>query len=148
MLKSVRVLCMGLLLWCGLAAAQTGGPSASEALLIGTWYGEYAPGPGAPVQRHVTTRRADGTFSLQARLYEPGKPPSDVLVNNGLWGVSNGLYFTVTTEVNGGRTDSRNPEIVNSYLVRDLQRNAFTYQHVLSGTELKVTRVPPETQLP
>jgi len=100
-----------------------------------------------PLQRFLTTRRSDGSFTLVARLYEPGKPPSE-LVNSGLWGVSNGLYFTVTTEVNGARTNTRSAETVNPYLVRELQGDSFVYQHVLSGNVFRVNRVSPDTRLP
>ncbi len=160
--KSLRamtvVLLVGLLLWGqqGTAAGAEGGgsppsrapaPSAAEAMLVGTWLGAFQPQPGAPLQRFLTTRRADGTYTLVARMYEEGKPPSE-LVNSGLWGVSNGLYFTVTTEIDGVRTDSRNPVMINAYLVGELQPDAFGYQHVLSGYRFQVTRVAPDTRLP
>lgn len=137
-------LCIALL---GTVAQASAEPSTKEALLVGTWLGEFAPQPGMPLQRFLTTRRSDGSFTLVARLYEPGKPPSE-LVNSGLWGVSNGLYFTVTTEVNGARTNTRSAETVNPYLVRELQGDSFVYQHVLSGNVFRVNRVSPDTRLP
>jgi hypothetical protein len=116
-------------------------------MMVGTWYGEFAPRPGMPVQRFLYNRKADGSFTLVARLYAPGKPPTE-LRNSGLWGISNGLYFTVTTEVDGVRTDTRSPDTINPYLVQDLQQDAFSYRHVLSGNVFRVVRVPPDRSLP
>lgn len=127
--------------------AFAGPPSADETTLAGTWLGEYAPAPGAPLQRFLTKRAADGSFTLVAKMYETGKPPIE-LVNTGIWGVSNGMYFTVTTTVNGTPTNTKNPETISPYLVRDLQKDSFTFQHVLSGVLLKVSRVAPDTKLP
>ena len=138
-------LCIGASGWA--SQAMAGPPSADEVTLTGTWLGEYRPMPNAPVQRHLTTRNADGTFTLTARMYEPGKTPSE-LVNTGIWGVSNGMYFTVTTAVNGTPTNTRNPETISPYLVRDLQKDSLSFQHVLSGVVLKAARVAPETKLP
>src|SRR4051794_9334809 len=76
--------------------------SADERSMVGTWYGEFLPSMGAPLQRFITTRMADGTFTLHARIYQGDKAIADAR-NAGLWGVSNGIYFTVTTEVNGVR---------------------------------------------
>lgn len=133
------------LLFCGAAAAA---PSEQEALATGTWYGEFSAGPDQPLQRFLTTRLADGTFSLVARVYEKGRSKSE-LRNKGLWGVSNGVYFTVTTEVDGKRTDPRNADLVNPYLVRSLVAGTFEYQHIPSGRIFRVTRVDPAiTRLP
>lgn len=115
-----------------------------EKLAVGTWYGEYAPAPNQPLQRFIVTRLADGSFSLQARLYEKGKIVSD-LRNRGLWGISNGMYFTVTTEVNGERTDFKNPGVTHPYLVRTLSQGEFEYQHIPSGNKFRVVRVDPAT---
>lgn len=138
-------LCMGFSAWGTHALA--GPPSADETTLVGTWLGEYSPAPGAPVQRFLTKRAADGTFTLVARMYEAGKAPTE-LVNTGIWGISNGMYFTVTSSVNGTPTNTRNPETISPYLVRDLQNDTFTFQHVLTGVLLKVSRVAPDTRLP
>jgi hypothetical protein len=138
-------LCIGASGWATQALA--GPPSADESTLVGTWLGEYAPAPGAPVQRFLTKRAPDGTFTLVSRMYEAGKAPTE-LVNTGIWGISNGMYFTVTSSVNGMPTNTRNPETISPYLVRELQKDSFTFQHVLTGVLLKVSRVAPETKLP
>ncbi len=130
---------------CGAAAAA---PSEQEALATGTWYGEFSAGPDQPLQRFLTTRSADGTFILVARMYGAGRATSE-LRNKGLWGLSNGMYFTVTTEVDGKRTDPRNAELVNPYLVRSLAGGTFEYQHIPSGRVFSVKRVDPAiTRLP
>lgn len=121
-------------------AAWAGGLSETEQLMVGTWYGEFAPAPSRPVQRFVTTRNPDGSFTIHARLYDGGKQVGE-LRNQGIWGVSNGMYFTVTTEVNGGKTDPRVPEVINAYLVQSLAGNEFEYVHVASGNRFKVVRV-------
>jgi hypothetical protein len=118
-------------------------PSESEQMMVGTWYGEFAPDPSKPVQRFVTTRNADGSYSIHARLYQNGKVIGE-LRNRGLWGLSNGMYFTVTTEVDDKKTDPRIPDVINAYLVQALAGNNFEYVHVASGNRFKVVRVPPD----
>lgn len=142
-----RVLGCGALA-CALCGAAAAAPSEQEALATGTWYGEFSAGPDQPLQRFLTTRSADGTFALVARLYDRGRSTSE-LRNKGLWGVSNGMYFTVTTEVDGKRTDPRTADLVNPYLVRSLVAGSFEYQHIPSGRIFRVMRVDPAmTRLP
>ncbi|MDO9403239.1 MAG: hypothetical protein Q7T87_04350 [Polaromonas sp.] len=123
--------------------------SFAERALVGTWYGESgATGPaGAQLQRFLTTRRPDGTYSLEVRTYENGKPTIQ-LANTGLWGISNSLFFTITTEVNGQRTAIREPAYTAAYLVRGITGNEFVYQHIASGRELRVVRAAPDARLP
>jgi hypothetical protein len=128
----------------GAAAAPQ---SEAESALTGTWLGEFRPSSDQPLQRFLTRRRADGTFEIMARLYDPQKPVQEV-VNSGLWGVSNGLYFTVTTVINGQKTDVKSPDTVNSYVVQSLQPGEFAYRHVLSGYNFQVRKVPDDTRLP
>lgn len=129
-----------------LASAQIG-PSA-EQRMAGTWFGEFTAGPSATTQRFITTRRADGTFTLEARIYEGGKVVAEAR-NAGLWGISNGMYFTVTTEVNGQRSDPKLAEAINAYLVRTLEADRFDYVHVASGRHFSVRRVEPgQAKLP
>ncbi|MBC5763567.1 hypothetical protein [Ramlibacter albus] len=111
-----------------------------EKKAAGTWYGEYQPAPRQALQRFVTTRAADGTFTLHARMYENGKVVAE-LKNRGLWGVSNGMYFTVTTEVNDLPTEARKPDVINAYLVQKLEGDEFEYMHVASGNRFRVKRV-------
>lgn len=123
--------------------------SYAERALTGAWYGESAASgaTAAQLQRFLTTRRPDGTYSLEVRTYENGKPTVK-LTNNGLWGISNGLFFTVITEVNGQRTVIREPSYSAAYLVRGITGNEFVYQHIGTGRELRVVRVAPDTRLP
>ena len=114
--------------------------SVDEQRMVGTWYGEFAPQPNAPVQRFITIRKADGTFTLQARIYEGGKMAAEAR-NAGLWGISNGMYFTVTTQVNGKRSDPKLPEAINAYLVQSIDANRFEYVHFASGRKFVVTRI-------
>ncbi len=114
--------------------------SADEQRLVGTWYGEFTPGGNAPMQRFITTRKADGTFSLRARMYQGSKMVAEAR-NSGLWGISNGMYFTVTTEVNGTRSDPKLPEAINAYLVQTLKPDWFQYVHFASGRQFVVVRV-------
>lgn len=118
--------------------------SAQERLAVGTWYGEYSAGAGQPVQRFINTRQADGTYVLVARMYDKGKPTTE-LRNKGLWGISNGLYFTITTEINGQRVDPAKADAAQPYLVQSLNSMSFEYAHVASGNRFRVTRVDPAT---
>jgi hypothetical protein len=117
--------------------------SDQESLAIGTWYGEVST-PGQPLQRFLTSRAPNGTFVLQTRLYDKGRAISE-LRNSGLWGISNGMYFTFTTEVNGKQTDSSRSEMTNPYLVRSLNATSFEYQHIPSKGIFRVIRVDPAT---
>jgi hypothetical protein len=116
--------------------------SMAEQRMVGTWYGEFAPSASSPAQRFITVRRADGTFTLQARMYQDGKKVAEAR-NSGMWGISNGMYFTVTTEVNGKPSDAKRPEAINAYLVKVLDANRFEYMHVASGSQFTVTRADP-----
>lgn len=130
---------------CALAlapAALSQGRSDAEKHAVGTWYGEFPPAPRKTVQRFLTVREPDGSFTVHARLYENGKLVNE-LRNRGLWGVSNGMYFTVTTEVNGRKTEARTPDVINAYLVQKLEGDDFEYVHVASGNRFRVQRVEP-----
>lgn len=141
--------------WCAIvlvAMAATNAvaqeQSIAEQRMVGTWYGEFAPSANSPVQRaitvqrFITVRRADGTFTLQARMYQGDKKVAEAR-NSGMWGISNGMYFTVTTEVNGMPSDAKRPEAINAYLVKALDPNRFDYMHVASGSQFTVTRTDP-----
>ncbi|MGE0329417.1 MAG: hypothetical protein AB7P37_01840 [Ramlibacter sp.] len=134
----------------GLMAHLPGAWAASEheTLAAGSWYGEVPATADQPLQRFMTQRQPDGTFTLLTRLYQNGRAVSE-LRNAGLWGVSNGLYFTITTEINGKRTETRTTELSNAYLIRSLTAEAFEYQHIASGRMFRVKRVDPAiTRLP
>lgn len=134
------------MLGCGVAQAEA--TSDAEKAAVGTWYGEFSPSAGQAVQRFLTIREADGSLTIQARLYEGSKVLSEVR-NRGLWGISNGMYFTVTTEVNGQKTDPRLPEVINAYLIQKLAAGEFEYLHVASGNRFHVQKVDPaKAQLP
>ncbi|HTH77777.1 MAG TPA: hypothetical protein VL593_02280 [Ramlibacter sp.] len=122
--------------------------SPEEQAMVGTWYGEFLPEVNAPLQRFITVRKADGTFTLHARMYQNDKLIGEAR-NSGLWGISNGIYFTVTTEVNGVRSDPKLPQAINAYLVKSLKPDRFEYVHFATGRDFVVTRVDPEkAQLP
>lgn len=118
--------------------------SEQEKLLVGTWYGEFQPSVEKPIQRFLMTRKEDGSFELHARLYERGKSSGEMR-NKGLWGVSNGMYFTLTTEAAGKPTDLRMAEVSNPYVVRSLSGDTFVYQHIPSGNQFRVVRVDPSS---
>lgn len=137
-----RACCALLLLALANTNAQAQQHSTAEKVVLGTWYGEFSPGPNLPLQRFINVRNADGTFAVRARMYEGGKVVAEVR-NSGLWGVSNGMYFTIVTEVNGTPSDPKRPEAVNAYLVKSLGADRFEYVHVASGGQFVVTRVDP-----
>lgn len=116
--------------------------SAAEMRMTGTWQGEFSPSAQAPVQRFITVRRDDGTFSVHARMYQGGRMVAEVR-NAGLWGISNGMYFTVTTDVNGVKSDPKSPEATSAYLVQALEADRFDYVHVASGSRFVVRRIDP-----
>lgn len=126
-------------------AAQPG-PSAAEVALRGVWAWEYTA-PGGELSRFLMQRRPDGTFTLLSRTYRTGRPSTE-LVNGGLWGVSNGLYFTVTTEVNGQRVSTRDSALYHPYIILALEGDVLRYLHLPSGTEFRTRKVAPETRLP
>lgn len=143
-LSSRLVRCLGAIALGLHAAAAWAAPSEAEALAVGTWYGEFSASADQPLQRFLTTRSADGTYALVARMYDKGRATSE-LRNKGLWGISNGLYFTVTTEIDGRRTDARTANVSNPYIVRNLAGGSFEYQHIPSSRVFRVMRVDPAT---
>ncbi|HVR54885.1 MAG TPA: hypothetical protein VMS38_34510 [Pseudorhodoferax sp.] len=122
------------------------GASPAERALQGVWTWEYQPEGGA-LQRFLLERRADGTFTLLSRSYAAGRASTELL-NAGLWGVSNGLYFTVTTEVNGQRVNVRDSALYNPYVIVGLQGDVLRYRHLPTGIELRTRKVPATTRLP
>lgn len=127
-------------------AAPAGAASPAELALQGLWTWEYQPEGGA-LQRFLLERRADGTFTLVSRSYTAGRATTE-LVNTGLWGVSNGLYFTVTTQVNGQRVNVRDSALYNPYVIVGLQGEELRYLHLPTGIELRTRKVPATTRLP
>ena len=138
--RNLRSICAFLVAAALAASAVAAQHSDFEEKMVGTWYGEFAPEANAPLQRFLTTRKDDGTFTLQARVYQGNKLVAEAR-NAGLWGVSNGMYFTVTTEVNGTRSDPKVPEAINAYLVQSMQADRFEYVHFATGRRFVVTRV-------
>jgi hypothetical protein len=136
---------VGLLALCCAAPGFAQDHNAKAQDAVGTWVGEVKE--GNKVERFITVREADGTYSVHARIYENGKGTSDIR-NSGLWGISNGLYFTVITEVNGTKADMRNPQLSNSYIIQLLDANTFEYTHLASGYRFRVVRAQPGTKLP
>ena len=139
---ALRAFCALALLALAVTNAAAQQHSTAEKVMLGTWYGEFAPGPKLPLQRFINVRNADGTFVVRARMYEGGKVVAEVR-NAGLWGISNGMYFTVITEVDGRPSDPKRPEAVNAYLVKSLDADRFAYVHVASGGQFVVTRIDP-----
>jgi hypothetical protein len=125
-----------------LAQSAQAAHSPDEQAMVGTWYGEFLPEVNAPLQRFITVRKADGTFTLHARMYQNDKLIGEAR-NSGLWGISNGIYFTVTTEVNGVRSDPKLPQAINAYLVKSVKADRFEYVHFATGRDFVVTRVDP-----
>lgn len=121
-------------------------PSAAEAALQGVWAWELTA-PGGALSRFLIQRRPDGNFTLISRTYAAGRATAE-LVNGGLWGVSNGLYFTVTTEVNGQRVDTRDSALYNPYVILALEGDVLRYRHLPTGLELRTLKVRPDTRLP
>ena len=142
--RILRVCCaLAMFAACMNANAQEHSPA--EQRMVGTWLGEFAnTGTAFPLQRFLTTRKDDGTFLIVARLYENGKMIAETH-NAGLWGISNGIYFTVTTDVNGKRSDPKLPEAINAYLVQSLTADRFEYVHVATGRHFIVTRADAAT---
>lgn len=122
-------------------------PSQAESSLVGTWYGEFTH--GLPVQRFLVTRHADGSFTMQAKVYESGAVAFEIH-SAGRWGVSNGLYAVVTTEqsVLPPQANAQPQEVVSLYEVQALEPDRFSYRHALSQRVFHARRVSPDTQLP
>lgn len=130
-----------------MSAPAAGGASAAELALQGVWIWDYQPTEGGPLQRFLLERRADGSFTMVSRSYTAGRATSQ-LVNAGLWGVSNGLYFTVTVQVDGQRVNMRDSALYNPYVIVGLQGEELRYVHLPTGIELRTRKVPATTRLP
>ena len=132
------------------AAVEGASPrfSHAEQLMVGTWFGDAVlPGKPETLQQFLATRRADGTYTLEVRNYQEGRMRQRI-VNSGVWGISNGIYVTLTTDVEGQKTVLSDPSYTQVYVLRGLSANEFRYTHVGSGREFRVVRSTADFRLP
>lgn len=122
--------------------------STAEQILVGTWFGEAVlPGTPETLQQFLATRRADGSYTLEVRNYQEGRMRQR-LVNSGVWSISNGIFVTLTTDIEGKKTTLSDPSFTQVFAVRGLTANEFRYQHLASGREIRVVRSTPDFRLP
>jgi hypothetical protein len=107
--------------------------------LAGCWVGEDVQ----PVVRRKTAwrmeRRPDGSFTVAFRPLEG--PPAPVQTEQGQWRWRDGLYTTITTQVDGRPVDVRNPNYTDTYEVRSLTDTDMSYVHTRLGAMFTAKRV-------
>lgn len=112
-------------------------------LVVGTWYGSSLQPHTSPYPIHwVSEDSADGTFSMVT--YE--ERPCGLRVFSreaGRWGMSNGIYTIITTQLNGNAVNSADRYLQDVYEVNSISRDKFTYRSITYGIEFEARRVQP-----
>ena len=109
--------------------------------VIGTWHGSSMQPHNSDFPIHwVVDRSAGGTFSVT--LYEEKPCGLSVLSREaGRWGLSNGFYTAVTTQVDGEAVDASNPFYQDVYEVLGSSRRQFRYRSITHDITFESTRV-------
>lgn len=129
-------------------------PDASQeqqrSLLVGTWFGDAKTKDGGR-RLQITQRAPSGTYKVTFRVFEPSGQTweqSEV----GFWGVSGGVYFTITKGwVDGESFSEANPtdaSLNDAYQIVELTEERFIYRALQSGNEYSLSRVADSFQFP
>jgi hypothetical protein len=120
----------------GLESLPAGRRSPTEASLAGTWRG-VSPYADDAVESFLLTLKADGSYTLVARMRKPADAAADapavVMPSAGRWSASGGLFVTVATQAAGQALDLRDRNLSAIYAIRALDGQGFSYQHLATG---------------
>jgi hypothetical protein len=116
--------------------------SVNRAQLIGKWLGESNVSDGSKV-RELIDRHADGTFVVYFHFAENGKDREQT--EAGYWGISGGIYFTLTRTMKDGArfvpVNVKDPTYYDAYKALSLSPSEFVYKSLASGEQFSVKRV-------
>ncbi len=117
--------------------------------LIGKWYGKTSVKEGG-VREWLRELRVDGTFTIKFKFTDEKKKVTEQ-VEAGHWGVSPGVYFSLTREVLLGTgysaLDVTNPTLYDDHKILKLGPEYFKYQSNETGTIYETFKVSEEYKL-
>lgn len=118
--------------------------------LVGKWFGDARTKDGGR-RLQITQRAPNGTYKVTFRVFEPSGQTweqSEV----GFWGVSGGVYFTITKGwVDGDSFSEANPtdaSLNDAYQIVELTQDRFIYRALQSGNEYSLSRVADSFEFP
>lgn len=121
-----------------------------RSLLVGKWFGDAETKEGGR-RLQITYRAPDGTYKVTFRFFEPSGQmweQSEV----GFWGVSGGVYFTITKGWLDGEqfseADPTDASLNDAYQILELTQEQFRYRALQSGNEYSLSRVVDSFQFP
>lgn len=127
-----------------LAALISGCATTSSIYLntvAGRWYGvERQPRESDAPVHWILERHANGTFDLTT-FEERGCKVIAFTRESGRWALSNGLYSTVTTEVNGRKVNSSERYYQDIYALEEVSSDRITYTSIAVGIRFVGRRV-------
>ncbi|MGQ0801985.1 MAG: hypothetical protein ACT4NL_17960 [Pseudomarimonas sp.] len=129
------VACTAVPTYSGIKRTETENTLMQRQLLIGEWESTTKLSGGG-VQTARSENRVDGTFTITFSNSGAPELPSEQ-TEVGMWGVSGGVYFTITTGfINDGQfTPARmsNPAYYDSYRILHLDESKFDFENLSSG---------------
>lgn len=109
--------------------------AAQRSNLIGKWYGRTSVKEGG-VREWLRELRVDGTFTIKFKVTD-GKKKVTEQVEAGYWGISPGIYFSLTREIllraGFSALDVTNPTFYDAYTILELKPESFKYQSTETG---------------
>jgi hypothetical protein len=123
------------LLVLALASADVGPLSAQS--IVGKWLGLESP--QQQVKCWLNNRRQDGTFDVTFLVAAPFGLRQQV--EQGTWSFADGLYSTITTQIDGRTVNPADPQFRDTYRVIKLTEDKFVYSHI-DGRQFPAYRMP------
>ena len=100
--------------------------------LIGTWETDSTV-IGGGLQTSTISQKADGTFVIDFLSTNVNGAPTKQ-TETGRWGVSGGIYFTITTgfmhDGEFSAADQEDPIFYDAYKIDKLDKTTFKYTHI------------------
>jgi hypothetical protein len=117
--------------------------------MIGRWYGE-AKLEGGGDRMWLAERFPDGSFQIDFVFRTPHGDENQTEV--GLWGISAGVYFTITKGwIEQGVLQPASPEdasFYDAYEILELTERTFRYRHFGTGRSYHLRKVSPDFVFP
>ena len=128
-----------------LAAFLSGCATTSNVYLntvAGRWYGvERQPRESSYPVHWIVERHEDGTFDVTT-FEEKNCKVIAFTRESGRWALSNGLYSTITTEVDGKRVNSSERYYQDIYALEEVTPDRMIYTSIAEGIRFTGKRVP------
>lgn len=118
--------------------------------MMGRWLGEADTKDGKH-SKWLMERRLDGSYTVKFQLFQASKKVLEQ-IEVGVWGISAGIYFTMTREMIEGMesrpVDTTLATYYDAYDVLSLDDSTFRYRSRESGDVFTVKKVADSFRLP